>query len=132
MLAKLNVKPPSPACLASLSNLASQPLRIMLLPSPIPETRHAVAIYNRSEFCTSPMDTKAGIRVGHGGTAHEADHCYAREIVCRASAMRYLTAVKGRRTVMKIWKADSVRRHDGSLSTESGDTRTVSLDRARF
>jgi len=88
MLAKSNVKPPSPACLASLSNLAWQPLRIMLLPSPIPETRHAVAICPRSEFRTSSMNTKAGIRAGYGGSAHETDHCHALEIVCRASAMR--------------------------------------------
>lgn len=132
MLAKLNVKPPSPACLASLSNLASQPLRIMLLPSPIPETRHAVAICPGSEFCTSSMDTKTGTRAGHGGRAYGTDHCHAQAIVCRTLAMRYLTAVKARRTVTNNRKAESEQRHNGSLSTEPGDTRTVSLDRARF
>jgi len=105
--------------LPSSSDLAWQPLSIMLLPPPIPETRDAVAIYNRSELCTSSMDTKAGTRVGHGGTAHETDHCYAREIVCRALAMRCLTAVKGGRTVMNTSKAESVRRHEGQISVQS-------------
>jgi len=119
MSAKLNVKPPSPACLASLSNLAWQPLRIMLLPSPIPEMQYAVIIGPRSKFCTSSMNTKAGTRAGHGGSAHETDKCHAQEIVCRALAMRYLNAVKGRRTVMNTGKAESVRRHDGQVSVQN-------------
>ena len=83
MSAKLKVKPPSPACLDSLSKLAWQSLRTMLLPSPIPETRHAVTICPRSEFHTSSMDAKTGTRAGHGGSAYETDHCHAQEIVCK-------------------------------------------------